>query len=394
MTAKNGRKGSKLADFRPASVNANRHTQRGLGMLDRSMSEDGFLSPITVAADGEAIDGSARLETAATRFDKPPIIIESDGTQPVIHIRRDIPNARTPQAKRLAISANRVGQVDLDFDADVLAGLVEEIDLSQFWFPDELSGLLAGTAGYEPPEDPGAEIDRAEKLREKWQVESGQLWELGQHRLIVGDCTDRAVVERLMQGEKADAVVTDPPYGTNTDTGWLTALNVKRGKPANKSDNRLMGDDGSLDLSFLFEYDKWLVWGFPYIYSNKANGWLVWDKWPGVDGGGLGNPVEMALTNFWSGFRLARVMWAGYYRAEGEKREPHPTQKPLTVIEPFVQMVEGIVYDPFAGSGTTLIACERLGRKCRAVEISPAYCAVTLERWHALTGQPPRREEG
>lgn len=157
-TASDNGKSPLLADFIPARVNANRHTQRGLGLLDNSMAQDGFLSPITVAADGEAIDGSARLETAATRFDRPPIIIESDGTQPVIHIRRDIPNAKTPQAKRLAVAANRVGQVDLDFDADVLTALAEDVDLSQFWFPEELSELL-GTAG-PAGEDPGADVDR------------------------------------------------------------------------------------------------------------------------------------------------------------------------------------------------------------------------------------------
>lgn len=138
-------KKQKISDFRPQSKNANRHTERGLGMLDRSMSQEGWIGAITVAADGETFDGSARLETAYTRFgeDVEPIIVESDGTKPIIVKRTDIPTAEDPRAKRLAIAANRVAQVDLEWDVETLSALQDDgIDLLQFWRDDELDRLL------------------------------------------------------------------------------------------------------------------------------------------------------------------------------------------------------------------------------------------------------------
>ena len=116
--------GNGLSKFRPATHNVNKHTAYGLGMLDRAMSEVGYVAPITVAADGESLDGSARLETAAIRFDGvEPIIVSSDGTRPIVHIRTDIPNAHTKKAKRIAIAANEIAYVDYAPDADIIAEL-------------------------------------------------------------------------------------------------------------------------------------------------------------------------------------------------------------------------------------------------------------------------------
>jgi hypothetical protein len=134
----------KISDFRPQRVNANRHTARGLGALDNSIAEGGWLGAITTANDGEVFDGSARLETVYTRFGEEvePIVIESDGTRPVILKRTDIPNADDPRAKKLALLANRVAEIDLDWDVELLAELNEEIDLSGLFTDDELQRLL------------------------------------------------------------------------------------------------------------------------------------------------------------------------------------------------------------------------------------------------------------
>lgn len=114
--------------FRPQRRNANRHTQRGLGMLDKAMSEDGYVAPITVAADGETIDGSARLERAAERFaGVEPLVVEHDGTRPVVMIRTDIPSADEPIAKRIALRANRIAEVDLEWDEVLLEELRVEL---------------------------------------------------------------------------------------------------------------------------------------------------------------------------------------------------------------------------------------------------------------------------
>ena len=185
----------------------------------------------------------------------------------------------------------------------------------------------------------------------------------------------------MMGGERA-AIVSDPPYGISVDTSWLSALNVNRGKPACKSDDRLQGDDGTLDLSWVYDWPEWLVFGFPYVARAESyTGLLVWDK--RGDGGedGLGNPVEVAASNAFKGYRLKRHVWAGYIREAGEKREPHPTQKPVGIMRDAIGLVKAaVILDPFLGSGTTAIAAEQLGRLCYGIEIVPQYVAVILQR--------------
>jgi DNA modification methylase len=204
--------------------------------------------------------------------------------------------------------------------------------------------------------------------------------------LYNADCLD--ILPTLGQ---VDAVVTDPPYGISVDTGWLSALNVKRGKPANKSDDLLVNDDGSLDVRWLYGFKRWLVFGYPYIQAPLATGWLIWDKWPGVNGGGLGNPVEMAATNSWKGFKMLRVLWAGYYRDAGEVRYEHPTQKPLRLIREIIETITqpgDLVLDPFMGSGTTGVACVRTGRRFIGIEIDPGYFAIAQRRIAEAQLQP------
>jgi len=132
--------------FRPQRRNANRHTQRGLGMLERAMRVDGYVAPMTAAADGEVIDGSARLEVAADVFDGvEPLVVDHDGTRPIIMRRTDIPSADDPRAVRIALAANRIAVVDLDFDPAILAEIEAEVPdaLEGLWAEDELAALLA-----------------------------------------------------------------------------------------------------------------------------------------------------------------------------------------------------------------------------------------------------------
>ena len=137
-------KKNSLTDFRPQERNANAHTPRGMGALLESMSSLGWAGAITAAADGEIIDGSARIETAFTKFgETEPIVVEIDGHRPVIVRRTDIPNASHPKARELAIAANRVAELNLSWDTDVLLEIGEEIDLSSYFFDGEIE-LLAG----------------------------------------------------------------------------------------------------------------------------------------------------------------------------------------------------------------------------------------------------------
>jgi len=136
----------KLKDFAQQARNANKHSTRGMGMLDDVISNDGWIGAITTAADGEVFAGSARLEVACDRFgaEIEPIVIESDGTRPIVVVRTDIASASDPKAIKLGVADNRINQVNYIEDLEVLAEIAEDIDLSSLYFDDELSDLLEG----------------------------------------------------------------------------------------------------------------------------------------------------------------------------------------------------------------------------------------------------------
>jgi len=233
--------------------------------------------------------------------------------------------------------------------------------------------------------DAEPQIDRAEELRVKWGVETGQLWRLGDHRLICGDCTDKDVVERVMGGEKAGAVVTDPPYGL--------------GETKSFNDYHLDYEDREpFDLTLLDLSAPFVIWGGNYYecLPDKRNkiGWIVWDKRPNLEGEKreradrrFGQHFEIAITSIGDlRGKMYRQRWGGFY---GSQEIYHKTQKPPELFKWCIEPTEGFVVDYFCGSGTAILACENLGRKCRAVEISPAYVAVALERWATATGKTP-----
>lgn len=379
----------KLSDFKPDGKNANKHTVRGMAMLEDSLQSLGAGRSILVDKNNNVIAGNATLETAFQTGFKDAIVVPTDGKQLVIVQRVDI-DLDSPQGRKLALSDNRIAEVDLSWDGDALLELLNDgIDLSNLFDADELDALIGRSD--EPTADPGAQMDKAAELQAKWQVKRGDLWTIGRHRLLCGDSTSAEDVARL--GE-VDVLITDPPYGIDYDPAWLDG--VGRHRQALSSRDTLQGDDGSLDLSFLWSYERRMVWGFPYILDPQSTGWIVWDKQPGVDDRGIVTPIEMASTTLRKGFDMIRVMWGGYYRAAGEKREAHPTQKPVGVVQPFINdwtKQDEIIFDPFCGSGTTLVACEQTGRQGRAIEIEPKYVAVALERL-SLMGLAPQRDGG
>lgn len=138
----------KLTNYKPQQRNANKHTPRGMGVLEKSIQADGWIGAITVAADGETFDGSARIEVGVATGFEDAIVVESDGTRPIIHRRVDIATADDPRARRLGIAANRVAQLNLDFDIDeLLASVADGVDLSAMFRQDELDALLQAAHG-------------------------------------------------------------------------------------------------------------------------------------------------------------------------------------------------------------------------------------------------------
>jgi hypothetical protein len=184
-------------------------------MLDDAMSEDGYVAPMTAVADAEIIDGSARLERAFDRFNDEAIILEHDGSKPIITVRTDIPNASTLEAKRIAIRANRIAEADLSWNPEVLSELVDTKALEGMFSDKELAEILSQT-GVEP-KDARVETEKAAECQQKWQVVAGEVFTIGRHVVMCGDCTSEVAIARLMSGRKADVVLSDPIYGQNQE---------------------------------------------------------------------------------------------------------------------------------------------------------------------------------
>jgi len=387
-----------------------------LGEIHTSISRFGFLERIIVNdVTGRLIAGHGRIDALQQKKavgQGPPENVEERGGQwlvPADHV--NIPESEEEAA---AIALNRLGEAggwDDALLAQVLSDLAaeNERELEGLGFDaDDLDELLAGLAPLETVADPGAQVDKAEELQEKWQVRTGDVWEVGSHRIVCGDCTDAAVVEAVMQGEMAGAVVTDPPYGMNLDTDWSGIRGTGKSlgfakKIRGKVYAPVVGDDKPFDASFLFDLftvDEMFLFGADYysdtILNRNEGSWLVWDKRKESQAEGFGSEFELIWSKRRHKRRILRHEWFGFLR-EGEhgQARAHPTQKSVALIMDILQQWCGeIILDPFLGAGTTAVACEQLGRHCRGIEIEPKYVAVTLERLQGMGLEPRRVEEG
>lgn len=232
----------------------------------------------------------------------------------------------------------------------------------------------------------------------------GDIWILGEHRLMCGDATDRADVERLMDGVRADLVFTDPPYGTNKKVqkkdGRIGGGTSPGSKLANITHHgsreyaHILGDHSTEAARLNWEIvkglsDEQIVWGGNFFadFLPPSRCWLIWDK----QNTGDFADAELAWTSFDVPVKLYRHLWNGLCRKGSHTVNPvprvHPTQKPVELHMDILSDFSGlgdIVLDCFGGSGTTLIACDMTGRHCRMMELSEAYVDIIVARWQAL----------
>jgi hypothetical protein len=414
------KKVKQLSDLTPDSRNANRGTQRGRVLLEKSLRRYGAGRSILADKHGAVIAGNKTLEVAAD-IGLPVRVIETDGTELVVVQRTDLDLGTDKAAVELGIADNRVGQVSLEWDGDVLAQRAAEgLDLGQWWNKDELAEIVKNIG--EPAADPGADVDRAAELQAKWGTATGQLWEIGAHRLLCGDSTKAEDVARVMGGEKASLVMTSPPYWVGKkyeqEKTWsdvqafisrlcavLTEFTTHRivintGAPPAA---HLTGKRAHVRL-LLDDYQREL----------ETHGWLmryvrIWAK-----RGGLAHtaPQSDCIDQHWEfiGVFYDPKNYEGQRRC-GEKwatdgiwddvtgtmsANDHVAAFPVDIPERNITRYTdpgAIVLEPFCGSGTTLVVCEQLGRKGRGIELDPAYVAVTLERLSGL-GLTPKLMEG
>lgn len=401
----------RIDDLQPDVSNANKGTERGRYMVEASLRDVGAGRSIVVDKHGRVIAGNKTLEAWADVGGEIEVV-RTDGKKLVVVQREDLDlSDDTGAARKLAYFDNRAGEVGLEWDAEeLLASLNAGLDLSAMFHDDELDELLAELQKEEEViEDAEPQIDKAAELQAKWGTATGQLWQLGEHRLICGDCTDPDVVARVMGGEKADMVFTDPPYNI----------------AYNSSENPRCRKDNATIINDKMDAGEWEQFceKIARLIASVTDGCVYVCHAPGPDGRvmamSLDRVMHASTTIIWNKdrFTLGRgkyqnkyePIWFGWVKS-GERftkkrdlanvwdierpgvSEEHPTMKPVELVVMALEhasRVGDVVFEPFSGSGTTILACEATNRKARAIEISPAYTAVAIDRWATATGKTP-----
>lgn len=393
-----------LADLTPYAGNAKKHDSTQIANVAESIRQFGFVQPIVIDRDGVIVIGHCRaLAAEKLGMKEVPCVCVDDLTP--------------EQVNALRIVDNKSNESPWDFD--ILPDELADIDLSDFDFDFGIDDEEEET---EIVEDEAPEVDEdAEPI-----AKLGDIWQLGRHRLMCGDSTDKATVELLMDGKKADMVFTDPPYGYN----YQSNMREKTSKF-----DVIENDDKILDF---FPCIQAVCDGFVYICTTwkTADKWIelfkqyydltnviIWDK----GGGGIGDLFHTFSTDYEmilvcnngheiKGKRYGSV-WnftnqeitkmkkeellnivleqKKFYSIWQEKKDNpneyvHPTQKPVSLSARAIRSSTDIgdnVVDLFGGSGSTVMACEQTGRNCYTMELDPKYCDVIIKRWETFTGK-------
>jgi DNA modification methylase len=384
----------------PYARNTRTHSEAQIGQIAGSIREWGWTSPILVDEAGTVLAGHGRL-LAAERLGigEVPVIVARGWTE--------------SQKRAYAIADNKLA-LNAGWDETLLR--LEVADLERLGFDLPLMGFseteLAALTGSNPgltdpdevPEPPAVPI-----------VQRGEVWQLGRHWLMCGDATSAEDVARALNGVQPHLMVTDPPYGVSYDATWRGRAGLN---PMGANRTGKVAHDDKLDWR-----EAWALFPGSIVY--------VWH-------GGLHSPV-VAMSLLAEGFELrAQIIWnksvmaisrgdyhwkheACWYAVRGkgnwtgdrtqttvwdlrspihimagsdEDKTPHPTQKPVECMKRPIENNSSpgqAVYDPFVGSGTTIIAAEMTARACHALEINPTYCDVTIERWQNFTGEKAQR---
>jgi DNA modification methylase len=449
-----------LADYQPHPRNYNRHPDAQVADLARSLTQWGQAKPIVVWG-GYIITGHGVVAAARS--------LGWETVQAVDHTA----DWTEQQALAYLVADNELSR-KADPDHAQLAALLDEVQRTQpelveaaGYTAKEIEQLLAMTRGPQEVQDAEPQIDRAEELRVKWGVEPGDLWQLADHRIVCGDCTDAETVARVMAGDLINLAFTSPPYAEQRDydessgfkpippreyVAWFAGVssNVQTHLAADGSwFVNIKPAAEALDTE-LYVFDLVIAhvreWGWHFVtefcweragipkqvvrrFKNQFEPVYQFVRGdfkfrpdnvrhesknvPRARGKGAGNTSwakhQGGESIFMSGMQgIPDFKWFGDNVGEGMaypgNRLPtfsdthealgHAAAFPVGLPEFFVRAYtdpRDVVYEPFAGSGSTLMAAENQGRKCRAVELSPSYAAIILQRWTDATGKAPER---
>ncbi len=377
----------------PFARNARTHSEAQVALIAGSIREYGFTNPVLVDGANGIIAGHGRVEAARQL---------GLATVPVI----ELAHLSEAQKRAYVIADNRLAE-QAGWDDELLALELGEladlgVELGDIGFEAaDLDRLLGHEAAdpreEETPEPPVTPVTRP-----------GDLWLLGPHRLICGDATDTATVGRLLAGVQPHLMVTDPPYGVNYDPAWRNTAGASATKRTGKVKNDDRADWGAAwalfpgDVAYVwhgalhattvaeslaaegFDIRAQIVWAKDRLVMSRGHyHWQHEPCWYAVRRNGKGH---------WAGDRRQTTLWS-IARRDQDAETVHGTQKPVECMRrPMLNNSSRgqAVYEPFCGSGTTLIAAETTGRVCHAVELDPAYVDVAVARWQAFTGDTAR----
>lgn len=378
-----------------------RKNDHAVDKIAGAIKEFGFRIPVVAKSDGLVVDGHLRLKAAKKLgLTEVPVILADDMTD--------------AQIKAFRISVNRMAEF-AEWDNDLLA--LEFDELTELGFDLDLTGFTAEEiAALMPVElEPGlTDPDDAPALQETAITVVGDVWIMGKHRLLCGDSTSIDAVDKLMDGQKADMVFTDPPYGMFLDTDYSKIIGSSKAKikGGGKSYSKVIGDHNDFTpelvqtvFSAFPDVEEIFMWGGDYyaeLLPNKNDGsWIVWDKRGSEEADKIvGSAFELCWSKQKHKRDIARIKWMGAFGYADARQRVHPTQKPIALAEWFFERwgkPSDRVADLFGGSGSTLIACEKTNRSANLMELDPKYCDVIVKRWqdftgkiatHAETGQP------
>jgi len=375
-----------------------RNPRRNDEQVDRmagAIREFGFCVPVVAMSNGTIVDGHLRFKAAKKLGIKEiPVVLADNLTEAQIKAFRILANQSVSWAEwdddLLKIELKDLK--DLDFDLE-MTGL-EPASIESLLAPEKNQGLT------DPDDVPDAPDEPISKF--------GDVWTLGNHRLMCGDSTKAEDVERLLAGVKPGLMVTDPPYGVNYDPDWRNRADRANGKPdGGRAIGQLLNDNNS-DWSAaysLFPGVAAYVWhpagSLQMVFYNSlvASGFeirmqIIWAKTRFVIGRGHYHmqhepcwyAVKKGNSAGWQGSRKESTLWTIEHR---KSETGHGTQKPVECMRRPIENNSSpgqAIYEPFSGSGTTIIASEMTGRCCYAMELSPAYVDVAVKRWEEFTG--------
>ncbi|OGO03988.1 MAG: hypothetical protein A2Y91_03400 [Chloroflexi bacterium RBG_13_54_8] len=379
-----------IDSVKPDPHNARLHPQPNLEAIKPSLETYGQRKPIVVSSRTGIIEAGNGLWQAAK---------ELGWGQIAAVMVEDNPETATGYS----IMDNQSALL-ADWDLPVLKDILQELDTGAFDM--NLTGFDEKAI-----EDlmtqfhvPGEGLTDDDEIPEQVETicKKGDLWQLGSHRLLCGDATKREDVKRLMGGEKMDAVITDPPYGI----GREGIPNDEESNLGQLFNDLILPNDDCILIAFQsprlfplwldaiankqYQFGRALWWVEPFSPRARTRAY-PWHGWY------MQGEIILVATK-------GKPVWPNwkehvpdtYIHEFGDSRvhenpvtfeRKHPTLKPLWIVQSLVEHTKGLVYDPFGGSGSTMIACEKLGRRCFMIEIDEHYCDVIIQRWQNYTGK-------